>query len=182
MLNKICGKCGITKTLNMFNKAKNGKYGFYSICKDCRKIYSIENKKIIQNYKKKYFKKNKENINIKRNIRRRRKLLTDPAYKLKHLLRVRIRTAISRNYKKGSSIDLLGCSIQEYKLHLEKQFKPGMSWGNHGNNGWHIDHIRPCASFDLSKEKEQLKCFNYKNTQPLWATENLIKGDKYETN
>jgi hypothetical protein len=51
-----------------------------------------------------------------------------------------------------------------------------MSWSNWGKFGWHIDHIRPCASFDLSKKSEQLKCFNYSNLQPLWAVENLKKG------
>jgi desulfoferrodoxin (superoxide reductase-like protein) len=61
---------------------------------------------------------------------------------------------------------------------LEKQFKLGMNWDNYGRSGWHIDHIKPCASFDLTKKEEQLKCFHYTNLQPLWARENLIKSDK----
>ena len=65
----------------------------------------------------------------------------------------------------------------------QKQFKKGMGWNNYGRgwNGkkeWNIDHIRPCASFDLSKENEQLKCFNYKNLQSLWAKENLNKSNR----
>lgn len=72
----------------------------------------------------------------------------------------------------------MGCSTETLKLHLEKQFKPGMTWGNHGVKGWHIDHIKPCASFDLTKPDDQLKCFHYTNLQPLWWHENLSKGDK----
>lgn len=71
---------------------------------------------------------------------------------------------------------MIGCSIEELKQYLEKQFKEGMTWDNYGE--WHIDHIIPCAAFDLTKEEEQLKCFNYTNLQPLWAEENEKKGDK----
>ena len=78
--------------------------------------------------------------------------------------------------KKDSTIELLGCSIDELKIHLQNQFKEGMTWQNHGE--WHIDHIIPCAAFDLSKKENCLKCFNYKNLQPLWAHENLSKSDK----
>jgi len=60
--------------------------------------------------------------------------------------------------------------------HIEKQFKPGMNWENYSLYGWHIDHIRPCASFDLTKEEEIQKCFHYSNLQPLWAEENLKKA------
>jgi hypothetical protein len=56
-----------------------------------------------------------------------------------------------------------------------------MSWENHGKFGWHIDHIKPISSFDLTNENEQLECFNYKNMQPLWWNENLSKGNKLET-
>jgi len=72
---------------------------------------------------------------------------------------------------------LVGCSIDFLKQHLENKFKPGMSWKNYGK--WHIDHIRPCASFDLRKPAEQKKCFHYSNLQPLWAKENLVKGKFY---
>ena len=53
-----------------------------------------------------------------------------------------------------------------------------MSWDNYGLHGWHVDHIKPCASFDLSKPIEQRKCFNFNNLQPLWAIDNLRKGSK----
>ena len=72
---------------------------------------------------------------------------------------------------------LIGCSILKMRKHLEKQFKKGMTWENHGIYGWHIDHIRPLESFDLSDSEQQLIAFNYKNCQPLWAKENLEKSD-----
>jgi hypothetical protein len=74
------------------------------------------------------------------------------------------------------TFDLLGCNISEAKEHLEKQFKEGMIWENHGTHGWHIDHIIPCASFDLTYPEQQKKCFHYTNLQPLWAKENMSKG------
>jgi len=54
-----------------------------------------------------------------------------------------------------------------------------MTRENHGKNGWEIDHIKPCVSFDLSKPEEQKKCFHYTNLQPLWKEDNLKKGNKY---
>jgi hypothetical protein len=72
---------------------------------------------------------------------------------------------------------LLGCSVSFLKGFLEAKFTEGMTWQNHGE--WHIDHIKPCASFNLLDEEEQKKCFHYTNLQPLWAAENLSKGCKY---
>ena len=83
---------------------------------------------------------------------------------------------MKNNQKSGHTTDLLGCSIKQLKEHLEKQFKSGMFFSNYGK--WHIDHIKPCASFDLSKPEEQKKCSHYTNLQPLWAKENLEKGRK----
>jgi hypothetical protein len=78
--------------------------------------------------------------------------------------------------KCASAKELLGCTIQELKQHLEDRFKDGMSWENRGT--WHIDHIRPCASFDLSDSAQQRECFLYTNMQPLWANENRKKGNR----
>jgi len=99
-------------------------------------------------------------------------------YKIAHCLRNRVRCALYNNgtNKSVSTINLLGCNIKQLKKYLEKQFKTGMSWDNHSK--WHIDHIKPCASFDLREKKEQLKCFHFTNLQPLWALENRQKSDK----
>ncbi len=95
-------------------------------------------------------------------------------------LRARIHLAIkSGNGKKAAkSVELLGCTISQAKAHLEAQFRPGMNWDNHGRYGWHIDHIRPCASFDLTDPEQQRQCFHYTNLQPLWWDENIRKGAK----
>lgn len=99
----------------------------------------------------------------------------DINFKLRHNLRCRIHHALN-GQKNKKTLDLSGCSIEEFKKHIELTFKPGMSWNNHGE--WQIDHIIPCRAFNLIKEEEQFKCFNYKNLQALWKEENLIKNDK----
>lgn len=102
----------------------------------------------------------------------------DLDYRMRSSLRSRIRQAIKRDAGEKSlkTADLIGCSVKELRAHLEAQFTDGMSWDNYGD--WHIDHIIPCASFDLSNEQEQRECFHYTNLQPLWGVENLKKGDK----
>jgi hypothetical protein len=107
---------------------------------------------------------------------------SDFEFSLKHTLSTRIRRAIKLGdgSKSLSSAKLLGCSIAEVRAHLESQFTDGMTWENHGLHGWHIDHIRPCNSFDLTLDEEQRKCFHYSNLQPLWAEDNLRKSDKWQ--
>lgn len=84
--------------------------------------------------------------------------------------------AMKKNSKHGSAVRDLGCSIEEFKTHLESKFQHGMTWENYGRKGWHIDHIKPLSSFDLT-DGEQLKiACNYKNMQPLWWNDNLSKG------
>ena len=96
----------------------------------------------------------------------------------------RLNSRISAAFKRGRSsksiktTELLGCPIAQAMDWLEAQFLPGMSWDNHGE--WHIDHIRPCASFDLTDPEQQKQCFHYSNLQPLWAKDNLSKSDKWE--
>lgn len=98
--------------------------------------------------------------------------------RLKHNLRSRINHAIKSNFKTGSAIDDLGCSIEFLKKYLENQFTHGMSWDNYGKTGWSIDHIKPLDSFDLTDRAQYLIASNYKNLQPLWATENSKKRNK----
>jgi hypothetical protein len=96
----------------------------------------------------------------------------------------KLRKSLQDNLKKyggkksDRTINLLGCTITEFITHIESQFKDGMSWENRGFYGWHIDHIIPCALFDLTDPEQQRKCFHYTNLQPLWWMDNILKGKK----
>lgn len=103
---------------------------------------------------------------------------TDTEYKLRNSLRNRLNIAIKKNVKSGSSVNDLGCSISELKAYLESKFQPGMSWDNWSRDGWHIDHIIPLSSFDLSNTEELKKACHYTNLQPMWAKDNLSKSNK----
>lgn len=147
-----------------------------------REWYLRNKEKLKKEYKIKY-ENNREEI-IKRNTLhsknyKKKRLKEDINFKLLQYLRNRIWAAVFKNNKKkqNKSIKYLGCSIEEYKYHLEQQFKEGMNWENHGKI-WEIDHIIPCNSFDLNKEEEIMKCFHYTNTQPLFKSENRSKKDK----
>lgn len=101
----------------------------------------------------------------------------NPEIALKHIVRCRVNMALRKGYKKlRSTRESLGCSIPELKTHLENLFQPGMTWENRGE--WEIDHIRPCASFDLLDPEQQKCCFHYTNLQPLWRAQNRQKSDK----
>jgi hypothetical protein len=123
-----------------------------------------------------YYLKNKKKLLIHRNKYISERIKTDINFKLTRILRGRIYSALKGYAQSLRTLDLIGCTIKQLKKHLRKQFKPGMTWKNHGK--WHVDHIKPCASFDLSKAEEQSQCFHYTNLQPLWALENISKGDR----
>ncbi len=105
------------------------------------------------------------------------KINSDLGFRLAGILRSRLRKAIKGNFKSGSAVRDLGCSISELKQWLERQFRPGMSWSNYGD--WHIDHIIPLSSFDLTNRKQFKKACHWFNLRPLWASENISRGNKY---
>jgi len=74
-------------------------------------------------------------------------------------------------------LDLLGCTPGELREHIERQFKPGMSWENRGQ--WHVDHRRPLAWFDMRDPEQRRQACHYTNLQPLWALDNLSKGARW---
>lgn len=104
------------------------------------------------------------------------KYKTDLNYRIKVILRNRLRCAIKNNQKAGSAIKDLGCSIEEFKTYIEAKFQPDMSWDNHGLKTWHLDHIVPLDKFDLTNPEEFKKACHYTNIQPMYATENLRKS------
>jgi hypothetical protein len=156
------------------------------------KAYRAKNHDAITQKKKKYCEinivkireKNKkwrsENKDKIRNIMKRN-YYNNIRYRISLVLRKRIIIAIksSNGIKSSKSENLLGCSFEQARLYLESKFQPGMTWENHGIKGWHIDHIRPCASFDLTDPEQQKECFHYTNLQPLWAKDNMRKNSFY---
>lgn len=124
---------------------------------------------------------NKDKINI----RNRRKYRTNLNFRLALSLRNQLRTAlrssgnISRHRR---TIQLLGCSIDSFKIYLESKFQVGMTWQTYGVNGWELDHIIPVSIFDLSKPEHQRACFHFSNIQPMWLSNNRSKQDKVPEN
>ena len=102
----------------------------------------------------------------------------NPSAKIADKLRIRLNQALKAQLagKQVSAVDC-GCSMDFLVNYLEQRFQPGMTWDNYGLYGWHIDHIKPCASFDLTKKSEQKKCCHYTNLQPMWAEDNIKKSD-----
>lgn len=112
----------------------------------------------------------------RRKVRRKEKYHEDVRHRLGIRLRVRLNHAIKTGKKPGSAVRDLGCSINEFKAYMEAKFKEGMTWQNWGK--WHIDHIIPLSSFDLTNREQFLKACHYTNMQPLWAIENMRKWKK----
>jgi hypothetical protein len=101
--------------------------------------------------------------------------------RLKRRIMSRIWSAMKRQNVNGSgTFAVVGCTPEQLRQHIEKQFQPGMSFDNYGE--WHVDHMRPCASFDLNDPAQFTECFNWRNLQPLWAADNLRKSDSYAQN
>jgi hypothetical protein len=135
--------------------------------------YDAKTKEKRKEYSKKYRQDNKLQINAYKVKRRQQSI----EYKISCYLRTRIYQALQRN-KSGSAIKDLGCTLSELKLYLQSKWQEGMTWENHKPDGWHVDHIIPLASFDLTNREEFLKACHYTNLQPLWWEENLSKGSK----
>lgn len=154
----------------------------HSICRPCyQKQYRKENTDKIVQLNKSWYEANREKDIADSAIYQAKRISEDITYKLKNRLRVRLNNAIKGNFKVGSAVDDLGCSVEFLKTHLESKFKDGMSWQNHAINGWHIDHIKPLSSFDLTNYEELKKACHYTNLQPMWSKDNWRKGDKLGT-
>lgn len=190
---KICTKCKKEKDVSFFTRRKTTIDGFRECCKSCDKAYYVNNKDIISLYQKKYRKiyhekiyarkskyyhKNKEKFREFKRANEKNRYHSDIRYKLKKNITSRMNLALSNKIKSARTEILLGCSIDIFRIYLESKFLEGMSWRNRSQ--WHIDHIIPCSSFDLSDPEQQKLCFHYTNLQPLWASDNLKKGNKLD--
>lgn len=160
---------GLRKKYRKENPERYSEYGKKHYCEN-------REKRILKS--RNWYLKNKDKV-VKRTIKRNKKKRKESlSFRIRDSLRARMRLALKGIDKAKSTIKLLGCPLDYFQKHIEQQFKPGMSWDNYGK--WEIDHIKPCAMFDFTNRKEQLKCFHYTNLQPLWSDENRRKSNKYE--
>lgn len=175
---KICSKCAEELPLANFCKSKHGRLGLESRCKKCNLARWLL-----------WEKRNHLKVLERNRIRRRtpefrakvkasiKKWRSIPHNRIAERLRNSLKRGIKGIKKSASTEQLLGCSFEFLKTYLESKFFPGMNWDN--VSMWHIDHIRPCSSFDLTIESEQRECFHYTNLQPLWAKDNIAKGARW---
>lgn len=196
---KHCPTCDSWKALSEYNKQSSSWDKLGRMCRKCYCEYKTDKRKNDEKYKqsdilykKKYeqsgrrkeiskirYEEKKDEILKKCIAYNKKKYNTDPYFKVVCYIRTRISKLLKQKNadKYNKFYTYLGCSKQDFILYFQAKFKEGMTWENHGE--WHIDHIKPCASFNLLDENEQKKCFHYTNLQPLWASENLSKGSKY---
>ena len=196
---KICSKkdcmfVGQSQPLNNFHKA--GRFYIRTICKFCVKIYDHRRRSNLE-YKEKDRKqhatdkakkqdkerKRTEKYKVKIRLRENKKRQEDLEFKIKKNLRVRLYDALKNNFKSGSAVADLGCSIDDFKVWLEQQFymhpKTGeqMNWLNYGKR-WNIDHIIPLSLVRLTDRKQLVKVCNWFNLRPLWAEQNFSRGNR----
>lgn len=149
-------------------------------------------------YQKEYRKVHRERLNFEAARRKRERRLDNPEYvrerqriqetksrkrpevRLRANLRRRLHKALKGICSSPRTLRLLGCSIDVFREHLENKFVAGMTWENYGSI-WHVDHIKPCAKFDLTDPEQQKDCFHWTNQQPLFALDNFRKNAKYAT-
>ena len=163
---RLCARL-MCKLYKQRNKEKVSEYN---------KNYKLQHKKEISEYNKQYNIDNRNQIQKRHTkyLKDRRK--TDLSYKMAIVLRNRVKSLL-KGEKRKKTLELLGCDLQFFLNWLSYQFSEGMTMENHGSV-WHIDHVIPCAKFDLKSINEQKKCFHWSNMQPMFSSENLSKKDK----
>ena len=174
-MTKTCSKCDTDKPLAKFYKNKRSADGHRPNCKKCHNKVSLRYQKTDKALK--YYRSQDRRAYFAEYTRNKR--ATNPNYRIAVTLRTRLRYALNGTLKADTTEALLGCTYEEACAHIEAQFTEGMSWDKMGLHGIHIDHIRPCASFDLTDPEQQRECFHYTNLQPLWAEDNLRKSDRW---
>jgi hypothetical protein len=143
-----------------------------------KKRYYEKNKSKFQIASKKWIENNRDKACQNSMACNKKRYKTDPLFRLACCVRhgvYKIAKAIKEN-KQKSSLIYLGCSLEEFRIHIENQWSEGMSWDNHSIYGWHIDHIIPLDHF-IKNEEDPWKANHYTNLQPLWAKDNLKKSN-----
>lgn len=176
---KTCSKCGIEKGISNFRIANKFTGYRKAECRECNakriSLYRKINKKKTISQQKKY--RSRRLYKDKRNRQECDRKKRDPMYKIRINLHTRLWFFVHGFKKSASTMELVGCSLEFLRNHLESKFDARMNWDNYGSF-WQIDHRIPCVSFNLIDSEEQKKCFHYSNLQPLEAKENMSKGAK----
>ena len=158
------------------NKERIKEYNFKNKehIKERKKKWNLKNKERNKEQKKEYLSR-PETKELRRN-RMRNRYKTDINFRLTDLCRRRLRHALKGNSKTASTIELIGCTIEELRQHIESKFEPWMNWENQGLGGWDIEHIKACFHFNLEDPEQQRACFNWSNLQPMEHIANIKKG------
>ena len=152
-----------------------------------RKEYLLKNREHILAQKKEHYLKNIEQIKEyhrrpKTQERRRNRVNnrynTDINFRLLTICRARVYKALKGFDKSASTMELIGCTPDELRSHIESKFEPWMNWENQGKGGWDIEHIKACFHFNLEDSEQQRACFNWSNLQPLEHIANIKKGTR----
>ena len=187
---KRCTKCDSIKPFEDYSPQKAGFMGRTARCKVCAneldKIFQSQNHYRVKRdkspeakkYRKQYRTKNIDWWRKYEKEYRSSRRQEDMFFKIKSNLSSRLSDLIKNRGKGQRTVELLGCDKDTFLQHLESQFTEGMTWENYGLKGWHVDHIMPISSYDLTNEDEVKKACHYTNLQPLWWQDNLEKGDK----
>lgn len=198
-MTKVCRVCKVNKSLEEYHARKGAKDGRRNECIPCRLLHQKTRHPLVKEhhnakcreydaahldeklkYNKQYYADHREQ-RIKDNYayqKAQRKLSNN--YALADGIRCRLYQAIRKGQKKGSAVKDLGCTIPFLREYLQARFKPGMTWDNWTRDGWHIDHVKPLASFNLEDREQFLEAVHYTNLQPLWASENIHKSAKLD--
>ncbi len=143
--------------------------------------YRKANKETISRRNSEWHVRNRERCRRRKRVTGRR-LRLDPLKRLVGNLRRRLGKVVKQQQvsKAAHTLEFLGCSVEEFRSHIESRFQRGMTWTNHGVHGWHLDHVVPCSAFDFSDPRQQRQCFHFTNLRPMWARQNLRKSNKIE--
>jgi hypothetical protein len=185
-----CTKCDIIKPFEDYTTQKAGFMGRKSQCRICDSKYDKEYQSKTnfrakrdkspeaKEYRKQYVAENKDWWRKYEREYKNSRRQEDMFFKIKGNLSSRLSKLINKKGQELNTQELIGCNRDIFLQHLESQFTEGMTWENYGLKGWHVDHIMPISSYDLTNEDEVKKACHYTNLQPLWWQDNLEKGDK----
>jgi hypothetical protein len=191
---KNCYKCKTEKEKNEFSKNKSQKDGLNNICKSCKKEYNdinkqhnteinkqwrLNNLEKKKEYDKRWRCENKEKHLEYYRMYFKNKYDNDPSFRISMILRSSINNYLKNKDISINSQKLLGCTANEWKIHLENQFLPEMTWENQSKI-WEIDHIKPLFSFDLTDPIQQMHAFHYTNTRPLFINTKIAESLGYK--